>query len=255
MRPIAIITGGTGGIGFSCAKLLSENNFDLIIVHKDRRSKMHEIEKRFDELRSNGTEVVAFNMNVNDDSTIDSVSKFLEGKNKGIVKVFIHAAADANVGNLFGTERVLNNENLVYTFQSMAASFVSWSQFLVQKEFMHSGGRIIGFTSMGSTKVLKEYAAVGIAKAALEASCKYMAIELAPRGITVNLINAGVIDTLALRVFSSHESFISGMKSANPSGRLTVPLDVAKAVLYLISDQASWITGDIIRVDGGEQLV
>ena len=61
MRPIAIITGGTGGIGFSCAKLLSENNFDLIIVHKDRRSKMHEIEKRFDELRSNGTEVVAFN--------------------------------------------------------------------------------------------------------------------------------------------------------------------------------------------------
>lgn len=255
MKHIALITGGTGGIGFACAELLAENGFDLMIVHRDRRSKMVEVNEKFEILRKKGANIKAFNINLVNEDSLDTVSEYLKNTPSASVKVFIHAVADANAGYLFGEGKILQSDDFEYTFKSMALSFVEWSQMLVNDKHMQQGGKIIGFTSMGSSRVLNEYVAIGMAKSALESACRYMAFELAPQNINVNLINSGIIDTNAIKIFDNKTGDLNRIGERNPSGRLTVPEDVAKTVMFLISDQSSRITGEIIRVDGGEQLI
>ena len=99
------------------------------------------------------------------------------------------------------------------------------------------------------------YAAVGAAKSALEAISRYLASEFAKHKITVNLLSPGVAITPALRPFVNKEQLIQTALNKNPSGRLTLPEDVAKAVYVISQPESSWITGEIIKVDGGEQLI
>jgi len=137
----------------------------------------------------------------------------------------------------------------------MGSSFVIWTQLLIENKFLSENGRILGFTSEGSSKVLNQYGAVGMAKATLEAACRYLAVELAPKKITVNLLNPGVMLTNAIKVFPNVTKFVNKAIERNPSGRLTTPEDIAKVAEFILSDNAAWITGEIIRVDGGEQLI
>ena len=255
MKPIALILGGTGSIGLACVEALAINEYDFVIVHRDKKSMMKELGSRFDAIRNIGASVTTFNLNINEAATLDKLSEFLQSEGQYRVSLFIHAVADANIGKLFGEDNILDKESFVHTLSSMSISFVTWAQMLVNNNVLRNGGRIIGFTSEGSNKIIDEYIAVGMAKAALEASCRYMAIELASKKITVNLINAGVIDSRALKAFSYYEKFIDEMKKRNPSGSLTTPEDVAKVVVFLSSDAAAKITGEIIRVDGGEQVL
>lgn len=253
MKPVAVILGGSGGMGFACANILSKKNYDIIIIHRDRKSQMPEIENKFSSIRESGATLTAFNVNVNDASSMEAVVSFLKEKGQK-VQTLIHAIADGNIGVLFDKENSLHQDSLHHTFNSMSASFVQWSQSLVNNDLMGSGGRIIGMSSEGSTRCLSGYAAVGIAKASMEAACRYMAIELAPKNITVNLINAGITDTKALTVFPEYQKLLDEAKKRNPHHRLTTPEDVARVVSFLASEDSAWITGETIRVDGGEQL-
>lgn len=107
-------------------------------------------------------------------------------------------------------------------------------------------------TSEGSTRVWAYYGPVSAAKAALESHIRQLAYELAKYGITVNGIRAGVTDTPALRKIPGNEQMIEYSLKRNPSGRLTTPEDVAKAIVHLSHDDMQWVTGNIIGVDGGE---
>ena len=120
---------------------------------------------------------------------------------------------------------------------------------------MGEGGRIFAMTDAGSHQVWPTYGAVSAAKAAIEAHIRQLAVELAPRGITANSIMAGVTDTPALRKIPGNDKLIDYALRANPSGRLTTTEDVAKAIALLSLDEASWVTGNVIGVDGGEDLV
>ncbi len=137
----------------------------------------------------------------------------------------------------------------------MGSTFVIWTQLLIENKLLVNNGRILGFTSEGSQMVLNQYGAVGMAKATLEAACRYLAVELAPKKITVNLLNPGVMLTNAIKIFPKVNEFITKAIERNPSGRLTQPEDIAKVAEFILSDNAQWITGEIIRVDGGEQLI
>jgi enoyl-[acyl-carrier protein] reductase I len=137
----------------------------------------------------------------------------------------------------------------------MGLNFLEWSRILIQHNFLKPSSRIIGLTSEGSKSVLSGYAAVACAKATLETACKYLAVKLAARKITVNLINAGITETKALSRLPDYDVFITRAKKRNPSGRLTQPEDVAKVVFLMCLDESAWITGEVIRVDGGEQLL
>jgi NAD(P)-dependent dehydrogenase (short-subunit alcohol dehydrogenase family) len=109
-------------------------------------------------------------------------------------------------------------------------------------------------TSSGGTRVIRSYGAVSAAKAALESHIRQLAFELAPRGITANAIRAGVTDTPALRRIPEGVTLLERAKQQNPSGRSTTPEDVARAIAALADGRLSWMTGNVIGIDGGEDI-
>lgn len=250
-----LIIGGSGSIGLACANELAKKGYNLILIYRDSRSVQKKNEIEFNSIRSLGIDLITININANTDEAYVELDKLLKQNNITKIKAFIHAYADANIGGVLNQENELLPEDFQYTFNSMALSFVMWSKWLVKNNYLKSQSRILGFTSEGSFKVLHNYAAVGIAKAALETACRYMAIEFAKFNINVNLINSGIIFSKSVEIMEKQKAFVEQAKKRNPFGRLTEPKDVAKVVAFLISDDSSWITGQTITVDGGEQLL
>jgi len=117
------------------------------------------------------------------------------------------------------------------------------------------GARIFGLTSAGSQTVIPSYGAVSAAKASLESHIRQLAVELASMRVTANAIMAGVTDTPALAKIPGNEKMLESAKLKNPSGRLTTPEDIGKAIVLLCDEKADWITGNVIQVDGGEFIV
>src|SRR5207247_3157278 len=111
---------------------------------------------------------------------------------------------------------------------------------------MKPGSSIVGLSSLGSTRVLEDYVAVGTSKAALESLVRHLAVELAPRGIRVNAVSAGVVDTDALKYFPNRDQMLSESARRTPAGRLVEPKDVADAVLWLVSPLASMVVGQTV---------
>jgi enoyl-[acyl-carrier protein] reductase III len=120
---------------------------------------------------------------------------------------------------------------------------------------MRAGSSIVGISSLGSTRVLENYVLVGTSKAALEAIVRYLAVELAPRGIRVNAVSAGVVETDALDFFPNREDMVEHAQRRTPAGRLVEPDDIAAAVAYLCSRDAEMVRGHVLIVDGGFSLL
>jgi enoyl-[acyl-carrier-protein] reductase (NADH) len=109
-------------------------------------------------------------------------------------------------------------------------------------------------TSMGSTRAVATYGAVAAAKSTLENYIRQIALELAPQGIRANAIRAGVTITPALEKIPVVEYLVQEAQRKNPSKRLTTPEDIAKAIRALSVDELSWMTGNVINIDGGEEI-
>ena len=122
-------------------------------------------------------------------------------------------------------------------------------------KLMPAGGRIIGLSSLGSPRVIPGYAAVGVSKAASEAVTRYLAVELAPRGITVNTVCAGAIETDIWRAIPDGERLLEAARSRTPSGALVTAEAVAEVVFFLAGPAAHSIQGQIIVADGGYSLL
>ena len=122
------------------------------------------------------------------------------------------------------------------------------------KLFPASGGRIVAVSSIGSFTCLPGYAAVGASKAALEALVRYFAAELAPRGVNVNAVSGGPVDTAALDYFPDKEALIEEWKERTPARRLARPDEIAAVVVFLLSNDAAWIQGQTVVADGGITL-
>jgi len=148
----------------------------------------------------------------------------------------------------------LDEEDLARTIHAMGTSLVGWAQALLARGLFASDARVFGLTSEGNTIAWKGYAAVGAAKCALESVARSLAVELAPCGVRTNVIQAGVTDTPALRAIPGSEHLKAQARLRNPFGRLTTPRDVANVIALLCSDEAAWINGEVIRVDGGEHV-
>jgi enoyl-[acyl-carrier protein] reductase III len=120
---------------------------------------------------------------------------------------------------------------------------------------MLEGSSIVAISSLGSQRVLDDYVVVGVSKAALEALVRYLAVELAPKGIRVNAVSAGLVETGALEYFETREVMLDYYRSRTPAGRLVEPGDVADAVCFLASPAADMIRGQTIIVDGGYSVL
>ncbi len=150
--------------------------------------------------------------------------------------------------------RYLDEEDLGRTIHSMGTSLLGWTQAVLTRGLFASDARVLGLTSEGNQVAWKGYAGVAAAKVALESIARAMAVELAPFGIRSNVVQAGITDTPALQAIPGSDHLKAQARSRNPLGRLTTPRDVANAIYLLCSDDAAWINGEVIRVDGGEHI-
>ena len=254
MSDWAVILGASSGIGAACAKELASKGMNIFGVYL-RKPKDH-IQALSQELESYGVKVVFKKMSAtNEEKRKDAINELkLLGDIR--VKVFVHSLAFGALKPVFDLEvkNRLNQKNIEMTLDVMANSLIYWSQDLYNGRLLKKGSQIFGMTSSGGHRQWKAYGAISMAKAGLESASRQLAFELAPVGIASNTIQAGVTDTPALRKIPNNESMIEKSLSVNPSGRLTLPEDVAHVVSMLGHSEESWLTGNNIRVDGGEDI-
>ncbi|PYN00425.1 MAG: 3-oxoacyl-ACP reductase [Candidatus Rokuibacteriota bacterium] len=258
----ALTLGASSGFGEAASLALARAGLNIFGVHLDRKATLGNAERIVGEIKSLGRDAVFFNVNAADpDKRVETAAhmqRVLDERGEGgSLRVLLHSLA-------FGTLKpfvadpmkdAVNQAQMDMTLDVMAHSLVYWTQEVVARGLMTRGGRVYAMTSSGGTRVLPFYGPVSAAKAALESHVRQLASELAPRGITANAIRAGVTDTPALQKIPGHESIVAAAKSRNPSGRMTTTEDVARALVVLSHPDTYWITGNVIGVDGGEDIV
>ncbi|TVZ51694.1 SDR family oxidoreductase [Dokdonia sp. Hel_I_53] len=252
----AVILGGSSGLGLATAQKLAQEGMHLIIVHRSRRSVMATFEENVTAMQQNGANVLTFNTDaLHPQKREQVITELLEKIGKHQVKAIIHSVARGNLKPMYSQEgAVLSNEDFKLTLDAMAVNYYDWVSAFAKAELCTPNARAIAFTSEGSSRAWSQYGAVAAAKAALESISRGIALEFAPVGITSNCILAGVTDTESLRLIPGSELMKEKSLERNPYGRLTLPEDVGNAVYLLMRDEAAWINGAVIPVDGGEHI-
>lgn len=252
----ALILGGSSGLGLATAKKLAQHGMGILVVHRDRKSEIPEIEAHFEEIIAKGGTLYSFNvdaLNAEKRTQLIHALKTLLGTAR--ITVLVHSIAKGNLKPMLGeAPHSLTHSDFHITLDAMAISLYDWVKALVHAELFAPDARVIAFTSEGNTKAWENYAAVSAAKVALEAIIRNIALEFAPLGIKANGIQAGVTDTKSLRAIPNSAVLLEEALRRNPNGRLTTPEDVANAVYLLTREEAGWITGTVLKVDGGESL-
>jgi len=254
MKKWALVLGGSSGMGLATVKKLANEGFYILLVHRDRRSAM---EAFLEEIKPFGDKIIAFNFDaINVEKIQENLGGIKSALNGNKIDFMVHSVSRGNLKPLISKgSPSLSDQDLILTLEAMALNVLTWTRLLIAENLFNSTAGIVTLTSAGSTRVWQGYAAVGIAKSALESLSKYLAAECAPIGIRVNTINAGITYTPSLQFIPNHEELMVKAKSINPMGRLTTPTDVANAIYLLTMPEAGWITGSLIHVDGGEHLV
>ncbi len=251
----ALILGASSGFGAKTAQELARMGMNVAGVHFDRRQTMPLVEQIKADIEAEGAETLFFNVNAADPEKRAEVLDTLQQRGAK-VRVMLHSLA-------FGTLKpyiahdvsdAINKPQMDMTLDVMAHSLVYWTQDLVARSLMAEHGRIYAMTSSGGTRVVANYGAVSAAKAALESHVRQLAYELIQSNITVNAIRAGVTDTPALRKIPGSDRLLEQAQERNPGGRLTTPEDIARAIAALCVPGTAWMTGNVIGVDGGEDI-
>ena len=258
----ALVLGASSGFGEATSLALARAGMNIFGVHLDRKATLVNVERIAGEIRSLGRQAHFFNVNAADPEKRAEVAAemqtLLEERHEaGRVRVMLHSLAFGTL-KLFVADpmkEAVTQSQMDMTLDVMAHSLIYWTQELVGRGLMGRGGRIFAMTSSGGARVLPYYGPVSAAKAALESNIRQLAAELAPLGITANCIRGGVTDTPALRKIPGADAIKEAARRRNPGGRLTTTEDVARALVALSHPDTQWMTGNVIGVDGGEEIV
>jgi enoyl-[acyl-carrier protein] reductase III len=248
----ALVLGVSSGFGAESGIALARAGFEICGVHLDRKASLPQVEAVRTAIEKLGRRALFFNVNAADPDKRKEVLDCLEAERAG-VSVLLHSLAFGALKPFVG-EDAINEQQMDMTLTVMAHSLVYWTQDAFRRGLLTRGARVFSMTSSGSTRAIASYGAVSAAKAALESHTRQLAYELAPHGIAVNALRAGVTDTPAARKIPGSERLFAGAAKKNPSGRMTVPGDVAGALVALCHPDAGWVTGNVINVDGGEEI-
>jgi len=252
----ALILGGSSGLGLATARKLAAHGCNICIVHRNLRMQMPEIEVEFKKIENEGVAFISFNVDAgNEEKRTAVISELKKNMGTGRIRALVHSIAKGNLKPMTAEEDdILTHEDIRLTLDSMAISLYDWTKALFDHRLFAEDARIISFTSEGNKRVWKNYAAVSAAKVALESITRNIALEFASYGMRANCIQAGVTDTVSMRMIPGSDVIKEQSLVRNPFKRLTRPADVADVVYLLCKDEAAWINGSIIPVDGGEHI-
>lgn len=262
VQPWALVVGSSSGFGEAASQELARAGLNIFGVHFDRRTAIPHVNEIQERIRALGRDVLFFNSNAADAEKRARVFEQMEERWKQaggehFVKVLLHSIAFGSLQPYLSEDhqQEVTQAQMEMTLDVMGSNLVYWVQELMHRKMMRAGSRIYAMTSAGGHSVIPTYGAVSGAKAVLESHIRQLAFELMPHGITANAIQAGVTITPGLSKIPGNEKLAEFAKMRNPGGRLTTPEDVAQAIAALMDDRTYWLTGNVIRVDGGEDIV
>ncbi|MBU4538051.1 MAG: SDR family oxidoreductase [Weeksellaceae bacterium] len=253
----ALILGGSSGLGLASAKKLASEGMNICVIHRNSRAEMELINNEFSLIKNKGIQFLNLNKDILNPQHQQEIITELKTSlgYEGKIRCLLHSIAKGNLKPMTGSEtESLSADDFSITLHAMATSLYEWTKLIFNAKLFADDARILAFTSEGSTKPMIHYAAVSAAKTALEAISRNIALEFAQFGIRSNCIQAGVTDTRSLQMIPGSEKIKEFTLKRNPFKRLTQPADVANVVSLLCQDEASWINGCVIPVDGGEHL-
>lgn len=252
----ALILGASSGFGAATSRALAGAGMNIVGIHLDSKKTLPKARAVQSDIEAAGQQSIFINMNAADPG---KRAKAIEQmKEAGVkVKVMLHSLAFGSLKPMVAEtpEMSLDQKQIEMTLDVMGHSLVYWVQDLVWADLFADDARIFSMTSEGNQRMLPAYGAVSAAKAVLESHTRQLAGELAPRNIKINAIQAGITDTPALRAIPGSEELIEIGLRRNPYHRLTRPEDIAQAITALSRPELAWMTGNVIRIDGGEFIV
>jgi enoyl-[acyl-carrier protein] reductase III len=237
----ALVTGGARGIGRAVARKLARAGCDIIVNYYNSHA---EAEALCQELGALGRRTLAVQGNVADPESVDALFETLCEKFDRLDIVVSNAAS-----GVLKPAMDMKLKHWRWCMETNAFALALLAQHAAP--MMTSGGRLIGMSSLGSSRASPNYAFIGASKAALESLSRALAQELGPRGIRVNVVSAGVVDTDALASFPNREHLLQEFAQRTPAGPVLKAEDVADAVYLLCLPEANWVTGHTLVVDGG----
>jgi enoyl-[acyl-carrier protein] reductase III len=257
----SMVLGASSGMGRSCALALADAGSNIVGVHLDSAQRNEEVAELVEQIRARGVQAHYFNDNAaSERGRARIMSEVGELVDAGGVRVFIHSLAFGSLVPFLPSPDAAENEltatpaQMDMTLNVMAHSLVYWVQDLFRAGLLPGGSKVFAMTSAGTSRVARSYGMVSAAKCALESHVRQLAADLAPYAVSVNAIRAGITLTESfLRIPESGE-LSDRARTNNPHHRLTTPEDVAEAIVLLAHARSSWITGNVIGVDGGEIL-
>ncbi len=235
-----LVTGASRGIGKEIARRFAEAGATRIAIGYLRNDAA--AEQAAEEIRGLGAEPLLVRGNIASTRVAEEIAGL------GPLDAVVHAAATGVIRPALET----TDKHFDWTMAANARAFLSLARAAAPQ--MQPGSSLVAVSSLGSIRVLENYILVGTSKAALEALVRYLAVELAPRGIRVNAVSGGVVETDALDHFPNREQMLSSSLERTPAGRLVEPGDIADAVAFLCSPGAEMIRGQTLVVDGGFSL-
>jgi NAD(P)-dependent dehydrogenase (short-subunit alcohol dehydrogenase family) len=236
---VSLIVGGTKGIGGAVTRRLAQSG-PVVAAYRSDEAAAASLTEHASQA---GLDVTTLSSDVSTKAGVDKlVDRVLE--QHGRLDTVIFAAVDARLRSPLS----ISEEDWRGVFDTTTTPFLWLGQRLGQLE--SKPGRLIGLTSPWAHRYVKGYGAIGPAKAALETLVVQLAVELAPKGITVNAVSAGLVDTELMRS-QIPASYIAEMAGRTPVGRIGLPDDVAAMVCFLVDASSNWITGQVLTLDGG----
>jgi enoyl-[acyl-carrier protein] reductase III len=242
---VALVTGGSRGIGRACALRLAEAGADVVINYVTSQTAAEDVAAKVQAL---GRRAATVKADVGQQEDVAAMMQFV-GENFGKLDILLSNAATGGFRPLLATDTRhfeaamrINVLALVYLLQSGCRLL----------ERSEGRAKVIALSSHGSHLALPMYGLIGGAKAALESLVRYFALELGGRGINVNVIKSGLVETDSTRALPKSEAIFAARRSKSLTGdRLLTPEDVADAVLYLASPLSDMVQGETLTVDGG----
>jgi enoyl-[acyl-carrier protein] reductase III len=242
---VALITGASRGIGRAMALKFASWGAHVVINYQQDEAAAREVAEQ---ILAMGRKAVLAKASVREVKAIERLFEEVKAQ-FGVLDIFVSNAA---TGALQPAVE-LSKEAWKLTLETNARAFFLGAK--LAQPLMTRGGTVIALSSLGSHRYIPGYTVVGASKAALESLVRSFAVEFAPFGIRVNCVSGGLVDTDALRHFPAFEQMVKTVEERTPLGRIGHPEDLADVAALLCTDEARWITGQIVIADGGYSLI